>query len=150
MAETRRSRAWEGIDPTKSGYGKHAYREIDPGTINPEDYARDLRGEEKHFGDVREYNTAKNQKHPETDTSLEDLTREGTLLETDLAGHEGRWFTTGRTWSKDGSITAEVQREVTGEVRTMDAAELGVIQDSEGLYRPTRTKRLKRGRVSRT
>jgi len=79
------------FDPEKHGYGKHKYFTIDPDTINPEDYARSMRGEETHFGDVREYNSAENEKHPDNNVTLDDLSRIGTVIETEAKGFEGDW-----------------------------------------------------------
>ena len=65
-------------------YGKGDFRVIDPDLINPEDYARNLRGDEKHFGDVREYMVGDNRPHPDTNVKLDDLMMIGTTFTTEL------------------------------------------------------------------
>ena len=81
------SKAW---DPDTYGYGKHDYQHIDPGTVNPEDYAKNLRGEEEHFGDVREYNSAYNKKVEGNNVSLDDLSRMGTVIQTEAPKLTGK------------------------------------------------------------
>lgn len=81
--------AW---DAESMGYGKHKFHHVDPDAINPEDYAQSMRGEQEHFGEVREYNSAKNEKHPENDVRLEDFARTGTVINTEAEGYEGDWM----------------------------------------------------------
>lgn len=57
---SRNKAAW---DPETMGFGKHSYRQLDVDTANAEDFAVDLRGEQQHRGDVREYNSANNEMH---------------------------------------------------------------------------------------
>ena len=88
MAKDNRT-AWDGDN---MGYGKHSFQHVDPDAINPEEYAQSMRGEVQHLGDVREYNSAFNEKHPDNDMRLEDVARIGTVFKTDAPGFEGTWI----------------------------------------------------------
>jgi hypothetical protein len=147
MSEKRA--AW---DPSTSGYGKHDYRHIDPETINPSDYARDLRGEEAHFGDVREYNSADNQKHPENSTTLDDLSRIGTVIETEADGFAGSWTVVQLPTVRAPKTFARLQRsdKPEGEVTEIDTADLGVTVTKENTFNQVKTTTTKRGKVDRT
>ena len=84
----RKDQAW---NPDEYGYGKHDYRHVDPNTINVEDFAVNLRGEQKHRGDVREENTAGNEMHPENGLDLDALSKVGTIFTTEAEQWPGVW-----------------------------------------------------------
>lgn len=143
--------AWEA-DPN-AGYGKHAYRHIDPETINPADYARAFRGEEKHFGDVREYNTASNLKHEETTLDLYDLGLLRTKFSTEAKGFEGEWVVVDFPKVVAPNIWTRVQREVDGELSgetvEISIVDLGVGSNAVNLFEQVITKLIKRGAIDR-
>lgn len=146
-------KAW---DPNTNGYGKHDYRHIDPATINPDDYARSLRGEEEHFGDVREYNSAANNKHPENDCGLDWLGRIGTVFETDLPGHEGTWMVvkmpiiqSPKTFCRVARIDAEGE-PLEETLTTISCIELGCAVDETNHFKQVQTKLIRKGKVDRT
>ena len=152
MAEGKK--AW---NPDTMGYGKHEYHHIDKDTVNPEDYAVSLRGEEKHFGAVRQYNSAYNEKHEENDCDLDWLGRLGTVFETNAEGYEGIWHITNMPVVKTpivfcravkvGSKDEEPGED--GEEVTLSCVELGCAVGADNLYLQVRTKLLKRGAVDR-
>ena len=82
-------KAW---DPETMGYGKHTYRHLDPDTVNVEDFAKDMRGEQQHKGDVREENTAYNEQSLDNTISLDMLSKIGTVFETEAPEYPGRWI----------------------------------------------------------
>lgn len=144
--------AW---DADAMGFGKHTYAKIDPATINPEDYAQSMRGEQTVLGDVREYNSAHNEKHPETDLRLEDLARIGTVFETDYPGHEGTYIVAAMpkvispmSWAivnksdKDGNVIDSMPIELRSDL-------LGLAVDENNLFPQTRSAILKKGVVGR-
>lgn len=147
------SREW---DPNKMGFGKHDFRSIDPSTINPEDFARRLHGEETAFGDVRQYNSAYNEKHPLNDVDLDWLSRIGTEFETDAPGLEGVWRVSNlpvvhtptvyircTRFVEDGPLSAnEEEREVS-------AVDLGCQQGADNLFKQIKTKLMGKGHVTR-
>ena len=81
-------KAW---DPEKMGYGKHSYTHVDPDAINVADFAVNLRGEQQHRGDVREENTAYNERESENEITLDLLSKIGTVFETEAEEYPGRW-----------------------------------------------------------
>jgi hypothetical protein len=147
-------RAW---DPDNMGFNKHSYRHIDPETINVEDFATNLRGEEQHFGDVRQYNSAYNEKHPENDVDLDDLHRVGSVFETEATGFEGIWHVTNLPIVRSPEVFCRAVKlnkpedlpEGKEEV-TIPCVELGCSVNRDNLFVLVRTKLLKRGNVSRT
>jgi len=73
------------------GYGKHTYTVVDPDAINVEDFAVNLRGEQQHRGDVREENTAYNEKSADNTVTLDLLSKIGTIFTTEAEGIEGMY-----------------------------------------------------------
>lgn len=143
------STAWE---PDKqSGYGNHEYRKIDPDTINPEDYARGLRGEEKYLGDVREYNTAGNSKHPDTNMDLYDLGLLGTRFKTDAEGLQGPEWEVVEFPRVKGLLIETVLRvhSSDGEPIAVDTVRLGLVVGPDNLFRQVVTSLVKRGMIDR-
>lgn len=140
-------------DPNTMGYGRHPFRHIDPTTINPEDYAQGLRGEEKHMGDVREYNTAYNEKHPETNMDLYDLGLMGTRFTTTAEGMEGvEWEVVEFPHVNGTSITTKVRPMVEGgemELRVVDTVSIGLVVNDKNLFEQVVTKITKRGMIDR-
>jgi len=102
-------KAW---DADTMGYGKHSYRHLDPDTINVEDFARDLRGEQQHTGDVREENTAYNEQSKENSISLDMLSKIGTVFRTFAEGWEGAWIVTGMPVVRSPAVYCRVRRAV--------------------------------------
>lgn len=137
------------------GHGKHDYRHIDPATINVEDYAKDLRGEEEHFGDIREYNSAFNQKHPGNNTTLDDLARVGTTIETDALMFEGTWMVVQMpvvvapaTYARLARI-GENGEPIEGTQEQISCIDLGCAVDETNNFKQVETKLLHRGKVGR-
>lgn len=155
---TEHKKAW---DPDTMGYGKHDYRHIDPDTVNVSDYALDLRGDVAHLGDVREYNSADNQKHPENDTSLDWLGRPGTVFETNAEGIEGVWIVSAmpvvrspNTFCRARRIASFTEHEEildsgSGEER-ISCVELGCAVDRTNMFKQVRTKLLRKAKVGKT
>jgi hypothetical protein len=144
------AKAWEGY-----GYGKHEYRHINPDDVNVEDYARDLRGEEEHFGDVREYNSGANNKHPENNVSLDDLCRIGTVVRTDAPGLEGVWMVVQmpvviapKTYARLARIN-EAGDPIEESVQTVSCIDLGCAVDDQNLFPQVCSVIVKRGSVGR-
>jgi len=81
-------KAW---DADKMGYGKHTYTHVDPDAINVEDFAVDMRGEQQHRGDVREENTAYNEREADNSVTLDLLSKIGTIFSTEALGLEGMY-----------------------------------------------------------
>lgn len=151
---TEGKKAW---DADTMGYGKHAFHHIDPDTINVNDFAQNLRGEEQHFGDVRQYNTAYNEMHPEHTLGIDWLGRVGTIFETNAEGFEGIWCVTNMPIVNSPSIFCRVVKlenvdedpEGKTEV-TIPCVKLGCVVNEENLYEQVRSVILKKGDVSRT
>lgn len=151
-------KAW---DPETMGFGKHEYRHLDPETVNVEDFAKDMRGEQQHFGDVREYNTGANSKHPENDVGLDWLGRPGTIFETDAPGYEGTWrvemmpvvkspvtycraIRIERSDHADGFTDPEEAK-----LETISCIDLGCAVDETNHYKQVRTKLLRKAEVNK-
>jgi hypothetical protein len=136
------------------GFGKHDFHHIDPSTINVEDYAQNLRGEEQHFGEVRQYNSAFNEKHPENDTDLDWLGRLGTAFETDAEGHAGTWTVTNMPVVKNPTVFCRATRTVDGNLegpeQVISCVDLGCAVDNTNQFKQVRTKLLQKGKVDRT
>lgn len=154
--KVEQKKAW---DPAHMGYGKHAYHKIDPDTINPEDYARGLIGEQQHFGDVREYNTGDNEKHPET-CDIDALSRIGTIFNTNATGLEGDWliadlpavrlpeiFIVARHRTEPQlSVYAEEKNDKDwAKAQELSAADLGVKTCQDNLWKHVRTVVVQKG-----
>lgn len=146
------SREW---DPSRMGYGRHEYHHIDPSTINVDEFARNLRGEEQHFGDVRQYNSAYNEKHPENDLDLDWLGRTGTVFETEAPGWEGIWHVTNMPVVRTPIVLCRAVRvptadaEPEGEEKEIPCVDLGSAVDTDNKFRPVRSRLLKKGSVDR-
>lgn len=153
MSEDRR--AW---DADSMGFGKHSYRHVDPATVNPADFAKNLRGEEENFGDVRQYNSAYNEKHPENDVDLDWVTRIGTVIETDAEGWEGLWYISNLPVVKAPEIFCRaVKVESAKDEPSEDSKEvviptydLGCSVGPDNMFKQVKTKLVKRGAVDRT
>jgi len=155
--EVKKHTAWDA----ESGYGKHAYRKIDPSTVNPEDYAHSLRGDEKFYGDIRERNTGANEKHPETTVDLYDLGLIGTVFNTDAPGYEGLWIVTDlfvvhapQVWCRAARVVAEAHEGQEGwaqvePAKEISATDLGVTVDEKNLFKQVRTTLVHRGMIDR-
>lgn len=148
------AREW---DPNTMGYGKHDFRHIDPSTINPSDFARNLRGEEQHFGDVRQYNSAYNEKHPENDLDLDWLGRVGTVFETEAEGYEGFWHVTNMptvqapdVFCRAVKVTDPEEDPEGREEQKIPCVALGVTADIDNKYRQVKSRLMKKGAVDRT
>jgi len=146
-------KAW---DADTMGYDKHTYHHIDPSTINVLDFATSLRGEESHFGDVRQYNSAYNEKHPENNIDLDWLGREGTIFSTEAKGYEGMWKVVNVPTVRSGSVYCRAMKiesqEDTSEgkeVKEISCMELGCTANEENLYEMVVTKLVKKGSVTR-
>lgn len=157
-------KAWQP-DPA-AGYGKHEYRQIDPSTVNPEHYARELRGEESYYGDVREYNTADNSKHPDTTADLYDCGLIGSKIEIH-AGETptwvGKWIMTNiptvkapyvylraARWCEGNyaSLAEEVQAFQSAQ-ELVPAHEVGLVVGDDNLYKQVKVTLIKRGLIDR-
>jgi hypothetical protein len=142
-------------DPETMGFNKHDYRSIDPDTVNPDDYAKNLRGEEQQFGDVRQYNSAYNQKHPENDLDLDWLGRVGTVFTTEASGFEGIWHVTNMPVVRAPQVYCRAVKVDTpesppsGEEVMISCTDLGIVADTDNLYPQVSSKLLKRGSVTR-
>lgn len=143
------------FDPETMGFGKHEYRHIDPDTINPEDYAKNFRGDEEHFGDVREYNSAANEKHPENDTDLDNLSRIGTIFETEAEEFKGIWMIVQMPLIKAPSIYVrcgridEDQEPIEGTQTNIPIVELGCSVDESNFFKSVKTTLIKKGKVDK-
>lgn len=141
----RKQREASPWDPAegKSGYGKHEYHKIDPITVNPEDYARNLHGEEEHFGDVREYNCADNSQHPDNDMTLDWLSRIGTEFEVIDGPYKGKWKVTALP-----KVSVGVLWIICGDI-LVPAVDLGVVADETNKFRQVVVKLKAHGVVDR-
>lgn len=142
------------FDPDTMGFGKHEYHEIDPATINAEDYARSFRGEEAQFGDIREYNAALNSKDDDNNVSLDWLSRLGTVFTTDAPEYAGEWIVVRMAKVVQPKIWARCCRVKDGvpdgdEVE-LDAVKLGCVADIDtNEYLHVKTKMVKKAKVDK-
>jgi len=143
-------------DPATMGFNKHDYRSIDPDTINPNDYARNLRGEEQQFGDVRQYNSAYNEKIEGNDLDLDWLGRVGTVFETQASGFEGIWHVTNMPVVRAPQVYCRAVKVDTpdsppgdGEEVMISCIDLGIVANTDNKYEQVLSKILKRGSVTR-
>jgi len=155
--QVKKHTAW---DPN-SGFGNHKYRKIDPSTVNPEDYAHTMKGDEKFYGDIREYNTGANEKHPETNVDLYDAGLIGTVFETDSPGYEGIWKVVGlftvhapKVWIKCARVALVTRAGVDGweeqeSMKEIAAEDLGLVVDDTNHFKQVQTKLLHRGIIDR-
>lgn len=144
------------FDPEKHGYGKHEFHFIDPETINVNDFARTFNGEENHFGDVRQYNSAYNEKHAENNVDLDWLGRVGTIFTTEAEGFEGMWYVTNmptvrapHVFTRCVKINEETDNPEGGEEIEISARDLGCIANDANNYEQVITRLIKKGSVTR-
>jgi len=145
---SKRQDDWDALDKTHWGYGNHKYREIDPSTINLEDYAQTFGGEEQFLGDVREYNSAYNEKYEGNTIQLDWLCRIGTRFRTNAPGYEGEWTTRNVPTVKDYVILVLVKNEE-GVEKDIPAMALGVVVNKENMFEQVETKLMTKGAVDR-
>jgi hypothetical protein len=154
MAEEVKTKREAWTPDPNSGYGRHSYHHIDPSTVNPEDYARNLRGEEKHYGDVREYNTCYNEKHPDNTLDLYDLGLLLTRFTTEAPGYEGEWTVVDFPRVKAPGIWTRVRKtgedgQPEGETLEIPIVALGIAANDKNEYEPIVSKLVKRGATDR-
>lgn len=144
------------FDPEKHGYGKHEFHHIDPDTINVNDFARTFNGDENHFGDVRQYNSAYNEKHPENDVDLDCFGRVGTIFATEAVGFEGMWHVTNmptvrapHVFTRAVKIDAAEDDPEGREEIEISTRDLGCIANDANEYEQVITKLIKKGSVTR-
>jgi len=99
-------------DSETYGYGKHDYRTLDPDAVNVEDFAKDMRGDVQHKGDVREENTAYNIQSPDNNLTVDLLAKRGTVFETEAEGYEGTWIVTNVPVVKSPNTYCRARRAV--------------------------------------
>lgn len=112
------------FNPETMGYGKHKYEFIDPSEV-------DLDPGPPGGVRSRDFVTAYNRKHPETDMTIDLLSRPGTVFKTDALGFEGEWVVTWMPILKEGEPFCRVLRaeEVGKGVTSLDLSmvALGVV-----------------------
>jgi len=143
------------FDPEKMGFGKHTFEKINPDDINPEDFEKNLRGDNADIvGYVREYDVAFNKKHPENDMDLDQLGRLGTVFETEAEGYEGLWMVTDvcasatpKIFCRATKVDADFAR--TGDQVLIDCVLLGSMVDGENNFKVVKTKLVKKGIIDR-
>jgi len=144
------------------GFGKHTYQHLDPSNTNTEEWAKDLRGEQQHHGDVREYNTAGNEKHPENNVTLDDLSRPGTVFATLAEGLQDHgWLVTNfpivrspatycRAKPVDFQEESHEQLKVIGPEREIALTDLGCAVGADNLFKQVKTTIVVKARVGKT
>lgn len=146
-------KAW---DADSFGYDNTDFHHIDPDTVNMADFARQLEGEELFFGDVRQYNSGYNDKHPENNVDLDWLGRVGTVFSTNAPGFEGIWHVSNLPAVRAPIVfcravkleNADDSPEGLEEIEISCAA-LGCAVNEDNLYEQIETKIVKRGRVDK-
>jgi len=98
-------KAW---DAETMGYGKHTYTVVDPDAINVEDFAVNMRGDEQHRGDVREENTAYNERQEDNTVTLDLLSKIGTVFTTEAPGLDGTYIVVGMPIVRSPEVFARV------------------------------------------
>lgn len=142
-------------DPDTMGFNKHDYRHLDPTTVNVDDYAKDLREGQTNFGDVREYNSAFNTKHPENDLELDWLGRIGTIFETEAEGYEGRWMVVQMPVVHSPALFARAARidendePIDGTLKEIPFLALGCAVDKTNHFPQIKSHLVARGKVDR-
>jgi hypothetical protein len=133
------------------GYGKHEYHNIDPSTINCADFAKVLNDEEVFFGDVRQYNTAYNEKNKNNTVDLDWLNRRDTIFSTNAEGLEGRYRVVESLLSREGTIECRCVKvdcsDSEQEVLSLNCVALGCVADSYNLYKDVETSLIEKGIV---
>jgi len=140
--------AW---DPGTMGYGHHEYQEIDPDTINLEDYATRFEGEQQHTGEVREYNSADNEQYPENDVDFLWMTRKGTIIRTEAAGLEGEWMVADMPTVKNRKdiYVSLVRVGQEGPPENVLASRLGIVVNRKNLFEQVKTVMVTKAKVGR-
>lgn len=135
------SKDWGGEEDA-SWKKKREYQHIDPLSVNMEAYARDLYGEQMHHGDIREYNTADNPKHPDNDATVEWLGRPGTIFTTDAPGYEGKYTVVDLPRVVKFKLSAVVQKAdvIAPSIVLIPMDVLGVVSDDKNLMAQVVTK----------
>jgi len=156
MAEKQFKDTRKAWDADTMGYGKHSYRHLDPDTINVEDFARDLRGEQQHTGDVREETTAYNEQSSENSISLDMLSKIGTIFETEAPGLEGTYVVVAMPVVRSPEVFTRVSRAIDvgnrtwpereSEVLELSCVELGCAVDVGNKFRQIRGEILVKGK----
>lgn len=142
------------FDPETMGFGKHTYQHFDPEETNVMDFATNMRGEEQHYGDVRQYNSGSNEKHPENDATLDWLSRLETVFETDAPECKGTWKVTDLPIVKAPEVFIRVtpcseDGTLQGDEIILSTTTLGVCVDEKNFYPQVVTKILTKGKVAR-
>jgi len=141
-------KAW---DADKMGYGKHTYTHVDPDAINVEDFAVDLRGEQQHRGDVREENTAYNEREPDNKVTLDLLSKIGTVFSTGAQGLSGRWKVTGMPVVHSPEVFCRATQigedgVLLGEEQELSCTELGCAVDRDNKFKQVQGQILEKGK----
>jgi len=113
-------KAW---DPETMGYGKHSYTIVDPDSINVEDFAIDMRGDEQHRGDVREENTAYNERQEGNTITLDLLSKIGTVFRTEAPGIEGTYMVAAMPVVRSPEVFCRVKRAILDDIDAEEAME---------------------------
>ena len=149
-------KAW---DPEKMGYGKHSYTHVDPDAINVADFAVNLRGEQQHRGDVREENTAYNERSENNSIPLDLLSKIGTVFETEAEGLAGLYIVVGMPVVRSPEVFCLVSSvveldpsgdssgyEPQGEMIELSCVELGCAVDVDNKFRQVKGRILQKGK----
>jgi len=140
-------------------YGTGVYERIDPTTIHPEDFMEsalsELKGDEKHKGEVREYLVGENEPNPETDMKLDWLARIGTVFTTDLEGFVGEWVVVRMPVIREHEVLTRAARRddekniVESTMVEISAIGLGLQVGKDHHYQQTISKLVERGVIDR-
>jgi len=152
--------AWTPDEAQQYGaYGTGEYERIDPTTIHPEDFMEsalsELKGDEKHKGEVREYLVGDNLPHPETDMKLDWLARIGTVFNTDLEGLEGEWVVVRMPVIRESEVFTRAARRddekkvVESTMEVISAIGLGLQVGKDHNYQQTKSTLVERGVIDR-
>jgi len=155
MAKDLRT-AW---DPETMGYGKHSYTIVDPDSINVEDFAIDMRGDEQHRGDVREENTAYNERPKNNTITLDLLSKIGTVFKTKVPECPGVWMVTSMPAIRTPEVfvratrvksfdkeNKEFELDPDSEEQELSCVELGCAVDVENKFRQVEGEILAKGK----
>lgn len=86
VIEEKPKRVRTPFDPNTMGFGKHVYEHIDPRAIDVEALTSPPGGIR-----TRDFTVAFNKKNPETNITIDLLSRRGCVFETNAPGLEGVW-----------------------------------------------------------
>lgn len=121
------------FDPQTMGFGKHKYSYIDPEKF-------DLNFEPPGGLRTRDFVAALNTKNPETDLTVDHISRPGTSFETNAEGYEGAWLITAIPLLTNGVLYAVACRLSEDNVvqaepaKLISAVDLGVVADRVTAY----------------